>query len=135
AGIDPITSEQVAEAASQLARTEDALETADRERLQASHRWEGAQRHAQLQERRNKLLGRKAELDAIVGDAVNIRTRADEHTRIEKMIEPATAALAELHGAAAAAAAAEGARTRLEDIDLTALESPAAAAQATRPQL
>jgi DNA repair exonuclease SbcCD ATPase subunit len=135
ADIDPITSEQVAEAASQLARTEDALETADRERLQASHRCQGAQRHAHLQQRRNELLERKAELDAIAGDAVNIRTRAAEHTRIEKMIEPTAAALAELHGAAAAAAEAEGARTRLEAIDLAALELAAAEAETAWQQL
>jgi exonuclease SbcC len=129
AGIDPATSEQVAESASQLTYAERALRSADRERLKAFHRCQGAQHHAQLRERQNEQLRRKTDLDAIASNAVNIRSRAAEHTRIEKVIEPSVAALADLHAAAAAATEAEEALTRAGAIDLTALESAAAEAE------
>lgn len=129
ANIDPATDEQVAEAARQLTAAEGAIEDADRGRLEAFNRCQGAQHYAELQERQNEQLRRKPELDAIVGDAVNIRSRAAEHTRIEKMIEPAAAALDDLHEAAAAATDADDALSQLDAIDLAALESAAAEAE------
>ena len=135
AGVDPATDEQVAEATRQRTAAEGAVEDADRRRLEAFHRCQGTQHHAELQERQNEQLRRKTELDAIVGDAVNIRSRAAEHSRIEKTIEPAAAALADLNEATAAAAEAEGALTRLRVIDLAALESAAAEAEAARQTL
>ena len=131
ARIDTVTDEQVVEAARQLTAAEGAIEGADRGRMAAFHSCQGAQHHAELQERQNKQLQRKAELDAIVGDAVTIRSRADEHTRTEKIIEPTAAALADLHEAATAATEAEGALTRVGAIDLAALETAAADAETT----
>ncbi len=129
ASIDPATADQVAEAARQLTAAEGAVSDADKQRLKAFHRCQGAHHHAELQERHNEQLRRKTELDALVDDAVNIRSRAAEQSRIEKMIEPAAAALADLHEAAAAAAEAEDALMRLGAIDLAALESAAAQAE------
>ena len=126
ASIDHVTGEQVSEAAGQLTTAERAAETADRKRLEAFHRCQGAQHHAGLQARHSELARRKADVDAIVSDALNIRSRAAEHNQIKKMIEPATAALADLHEAAAAADEADEALTQLDAIDLAALESAAA---------
>ena len=71
----------------------------------------------------------------IVGDAVNIRSRAAEHTRTREDIEPAGAALADLYEAAAAATKAESALTRVGTIDLAGAGMAAAGAETDRQRL
>lgn len=135
ASIDPATEEQVAEAARQLTATESTVKKADKSRLRASHRCQSALRHAELQERRKQNLQRKTELDTLVGDAANIRSRAAEHVQIEKMIKPAAAALGDLHEAAAASGKAKDARTQADAIDLTGLGTAAAEAETALREL
>jgi exonuclease SbcC len=135
ASIDPVSDEQVAGAASRLTTAELSAKTADRERLKADRRYQDAQRNAELQERRSELLLRKTELDAVVNNAINIRSRAAEKNQVEETIKPVKAALAEFHQAAEAAAMADEAHTRFETIDLAALDLAATTAATVQQTL
>jgi len=134
ADVADVTDEQLAHAASELGTADAAAKAADEQRVDADRCHQGAQRHADLQRRLREQTERRAELVGVVSNAVSIRASAAEFDRLEIMIEPVEAALSDLLGADAAAAAAYEAASRLGVIDLAALETDAAETSAAQDQ-
>jgi DNA repair exonuclease SbcCD ATPase subunit len=128
-GLDAVTEQDVAEAATALQAAKAAVGTADGQRVQAEIRWHGAQRYQDLQDKHAGLSGRREEVRATVADAANIRRRAQEREQLERMIPPVQAAIEDLTAATDAATAAATAAETMAAIDLAALETAAEHAQ------
>jgi DNA repair exonuclease SbcCD ATPase subunit len=135
AGLEAVTDEDVAEAATALQAAEVAVRAAGAGLVQADAHCRGALRYQQLQDKRAAWILRRDELDATVADAANIRRRARERGQLEQLIPPVHAALEDLTAAAAATEAAAEAAEALAAIDLAELQAAADQAERTLQEL
>lgn len=122
ADLEDVTDDQLAAADDELTAAGTAVAAADTERVDADRRWNGAQRHAELQARHNTQVVRRDELSTVTAQAEAIRAAAAERRHLDTIAEPVTSAFEDLAAAAGARTAAEEAATQRDAIDLDALD-------------
>ena len=122
ADVEEVTDDQLAAANDELTAASTAVDAADTERVDADRRWNGAQRHAELQARHKTQVARRDKLSTVTAQADAIRAAAAERRHLDAIAEPITSAFQDLADAADATAAARDAATRRDAIDLDALD-------------
>jgi len=132
ADVEEVTDEQLATAGEELAAADTAVTAADAERVDADRRWNGAQRHAELQARHKAQVGRRDELSTVTAQAEATRSATAERLHLDAITEPVTSAFQDLAAAADATTTASAAATQRDAIDLDALDL--AVAQAAEVQ-
>ncbi len=135
AGLQPVTDEDIAEAAATLQRAGVAVTDAEDRRVQADGCWRGAQHHQKLKDKHATLVLRQTTLRGIVADAGNIRQRAKDREQLVQILPPTRAAVADLTAAKAATAEATKAAKAAAAIDLAALQMAADQATCTLQEL
>lgn len=122
AEVEDVTDEKLTSAGEEMTAADTAVKTADAERLQADRRWNGAQRHAELQARHKSQVDRRDELSTVTAQAEAIRAAAAERLQLDSIAESVTSAFQDLADAADATSEADEAAMQREAIDLNALD-------------
>lgn len=121
ADAEEVTDDQLAAAGDELTAAGTAVAAADTERVDADRRWNGAQRHADLQARHKAQVVRRDELSNVMAQAEETRAAAAERLHLDAIDEPVTLAFQYLADAADATTTANEAAKQRDAIDLDAL--------------